>query len=293
MPPAKAYFALAALTRRKQLAAIHREQGLDRLFKMRVFLERKMLEEIQHNSDRLSIMSEATKESFFGNSKKQGVSIRYALASCVPTNRCGGRCYAHDGRDRELQHVFRGVLNYFVGVSYEHGTSVIRGKIMALLSKAIDKAIAAAILDQKSALVLGFQRLPRIRFSHVGEMAFTPNFTNHLAAEIQSRDPTIKCVIYTRHPKAAQLNTKLLVVNFTVEGSSDKRLSYAPGGARLVNSSWDGVLNESAEINFLEHHVQDVRSGIGTGTVCPVTMHHKSTPSCDLARCEKCFVSTQ
>jgi len=286
----RSYFSLAALTRRGALAENVRQDGLARLFKMRSLVESKLLDEIRYNVVQLPIIQEATKDSFFGKSKKQGVSIRYALASCVPTATCGGRCYAHDGRDRELLHIYRGVLNYYVGLEFENGSPERRQQILGLLSKSIDKGVEAALVDQASAFTEGYNRLPRIRFSHVGEMAATPEFTNALALEVKKRDAKVQCVIYTRHPKAKLLDTNLLVVNFTLEGAGDVREKFVPNGARIVNSGWDGDINEAAEINFLEHHVEKSTIARGAGSICPVTANHKVTPSCDSALCQKCFV---
>ena len=136
----------------------------------------------------------------------------------------------------------------------------------------------------------GFQRRPRIRFSHVGEMAATPQFANALAQEIVHRAPDVRCIVYTRHPLANRFDPNLLIVNFTVDGHGDSRISFKPRAARLVSSSWDGNLLEEAEINFIEHHVEKSARPSGSGQSCPVTLHHDVTPSCDSARCEKCFV---
>ena len=135
-----------------------------------------------------------------------------------------------------------------------------------------------------------YKRLPRIRFSHVGEMAATPEFTNALAREIKKRDPRAQCVIYTRHPKARLLDPTLLVVNFTLEGTDDARLKHVPASARIVNSAWDGIIYDEAEVNFLEHHVERAATSTRAGSICPVTANHKQTPSCDLARCQRCFI---
>ena len=292
VPVSRSYFTLAAMTRRTVLDEDSRAEGLAQLFRMRTLIESRLLDEFRANAERLPIEVEATKDSFFGKSKKQGVSIRYALASCVPTATCGGRCYAHDGRDRELLHIYRGALNYYIGIQFENGSLERRQQILGLLSRAIDKGVEAALMDQASALSDGYDRLPRIRFSHVGEMAATPEFTNALALEVKKRDSRVQCVIYTRHPKATFLDTNLLVVNFTLEGAEDVRKKLVPSGARIVNSAWDGKINESAEVNFLEHHVEKSTIAKGAGSICPVTAHHNLTPSCDIARCEKCFVPT-
>jgi hypothetical protein len=290
VPVSRSYFALAAMTRRTELDEDSRSGGLAQLFKMRTFIESRLLEQFRLNAEKLPVEVEATKDSFFGKSKKQGISIRYALASCVPTATCGGRCYAHDGRDRELLHIYRGVLNYYVGLEFENGSSERRNEILGLLSRSIDKGVEAALVDQASAISDGYKRLPRIRFSHVGEMAATPEFTNALALEVKKRDPRVQCVIYTRHPKANLLDTNLLVVNFTLEGAGDVRKKFVPTGARIVNSAWDGDINEAAEVNFLEHHVEKSTIAKGAGSICPVTANHKVSPSCDSAHCQKCFV---
>jgi len=280
------------MTRRTELDEDLRAEGLAQLFRMRTLVESRILEQIRFNAYNIPVDLEATKETFFGKSKKQGVSIRYALESCVPTATCGGRCYAHDGRDRELLHIYRGVLNYYIGLEFEKGSSDRRQQILSLLSKSIDKGVEAALVDQRFAFSEGYNRLPRIRFSHVGEMAATPNFTNAIAQEVKNRDKRVQCVIYTRHPKASLLDTNMLVVNFTLEGAGDVREKFVPQGARIVNSAWDGELNESAEINFLEHHVEKLTIAKGGGSICPVTANHKVTPSCDSAHCQKCFVNT-
>jgi hypothetical protein len=290
MTASRSYFSLAAMTRRNDLPADVRQIALNRLFRMRSTLEKVMLEELRFNAGTLSVLSHATNTSFTGKSKKQGVSIRYALASCVPTSSCGGLCYAHDGRDRELLHIYRGVLNYYVGLEYENGDTERRSMISKLLGKAIDSGVEAALEDQSVAASLGYDRLPRIRFSHVGEMAATPEFTNSLAREVKRRDSRVQCVIYTRHPKAHLLDTELLVVNFTLEGAEDPRKRYIPTGSRIVNSAWNGQVYDGAEVNFLEHHVEKAAISQGLGSICPVTANHKRTPSCDLARCQKCFV---
>lgn len=292
VPVSRSYFTLAAMTRRTEVDEVLRVEGLAQLFRMRTLIEARLLDQLRSNAGRLPVVAEATKESFFGKSKKQGVSIRYALASCVPTATCGGRCYAHDGRDRELLHIYRGVLNYYIGLQFENGSPERRQQILGLLSRALDKGVEAALIDQASASSGGYDRLPRIRFSHVGEMAATPEFTNALALEVKKRDSRVQCVIYTRHPKATLLDTNLLVVNFTLEGAEDVRKKLVPSGARIVNSAWDGKINESAEVNFLEHHVEKSSIAKGAGSICPVTAHHKLTPSCDIARCEKCFAPT-
>ena len=289
--PGHSYYALAALSRRNALTEIDRSHALRKLFGLRSQLERCMLESIEHNATNVDIMRYAAKPSFFGRSIKQGVSIRYPLATCVPTKLCGGLCYAHDGRDRDLQRLFRGALNWYLGNLYELGAETVRRSVMSSLSAAIGEAIAAARSDRDLANMEGYKRSPRIRFSHVGDMAETPEFANALAQEIGRRAPDIRCVIYTRHPSAKLFDSKAFIINFTVDGEGDSRISYKPPNARLVSSSWDGKLLEHAEINFIEHHVEKTKVPSGKGQTCPVTLNHDVTPSCDSARCEKCFVA--
>ena len=235
----------------------------------------------------------ATSRSFFGFSAKQGVSVRYPLLSCVPTASCGGRCYAHDGRDRELHLLFRALLNYYAGAAFEHGDVKLREQIMTALYPAIDAAVAAAApADQQSAEALGYAREPRIRFSVIGEMIVTPEFLFRLGDEITKRDPRIALIIYTRHPEARRLVASKFRVNFTLDGPSDPRSSFAPAHARLVSSAWDGITSEHVSVNFLEHHVEKHAAAAGGGFVCPVTSHHDETPSCDTARCHVCFEAT-
>jgi hypothetical protein len=284
------YYSLAALSRRKELDERDRKTALSKLFPLRSSLETRMLEGLTACLDSEDVFKTATKPSFFGKSIKQGVSIRYPLDTCVPTKVCGGRCYAHDGRDRDLQRVFRGVLNGYLGRLYEGGGEDLRKKIIASLSKGIDEAVLAARRESELADLVGFSRSPRIRFSHVGEMAATPFFANALGSEIMRRAPDIALIFYTRHPSASRLDSAIFVVNFTVDGADDPRITYRPSTARLVSSSWDGLLFDGAEVNFIEHHVRESRDPSGSGSSCPVTLHHLITPSCDSARCDRCFV---
>jgi hypothetical protein len=290
--PARRYFAVSALSRRAVIDPAERERAYELLYKTRAKLENRILQCLFENATRLPVLETATSKAFFGNSKKQGVSIRYALATCVPTSRCGSRCYAHDGRDRELQHIFRGVLNFYVGRLYETGSTDTRTHLLQLLQGAFDKGVEWALEDCHNASKEGYRRHPRIRFSHVGEMTATPGFTNAIARELKRREPGLQCVIYTRHPSASRLDPHLLVINFTLEGATDPRARYAPPEARIVNSAWDGVLNNEAEINFLEHHIEKQAVSRGIGSVCPVTMDDSTVASCDEARCQKCFVPT-
>ncbi|MGP1665927.1 MAG: hypothetical protein ACTS5I_08480, partial [Rhodanobacter sp.] len=181
-------------------------------------------------------------------------------------------------------------LNYFVGQTYSQLGTDGREQLFAELAGAISYGVLAARQDQETAQQSGFHRQPRIRFSHVGEMAATPEFTNDLARNIHRIDDEVACVIYTRHPSARMLDPSLLVINFTLEGDGDVRRSWVPDDARIVASAWHGQLSSIAEINFLEHHVEKVERPTGSGAICPVTAGHESKPSCDSALCQLCFV---
>jgi len=290
--PAKAYFSLAAMSRRKLLEDGHRQVGLNQLFTFRSLLERKIFQQLERNVEELDLLNVASQNAFFGCSIKQGVSVRYPLLTCAPTIKCGQGCYAHDGRDRALIQVFRGSMNYLLGSTYENGDSKDRSQIRLKMQGALDFAAREAEADATRSQAEGFKRSPRIRLSHVGEMAATPEFTNMLAEEIKRRNREIQCVIYTRHPDAKLFNRELVVVNFTVEGATDPRWSYVEKGMRVVSSAWNGEIVQNASVNFLEHHVEKSHAASGMGNICPVTIDHKKFPSCDSAKCIRCFKNT-
>lgn len=283
------YYTVAAVSRRRVLDEEVRSALLGQLYQLRSRIEHVVVQGIEHIPDREGVLRLAVQRSFFGVSAKQGVSVRYALHSCVPTTSCGGRCYAHDGRDRELHLLFRAALNYWIGMSYEQAERSLREMLIGRLAKAIDFAVHVAREDATKAALGGFTRRPRVRFSHIGEMASTPEFANRLAKELKQREPLIECVIYTRHPGAQKLDPEIFNVNFTLEGAHDTRIRFAPPTARIVNSAWDGQLSPIAEVNFLEHHVEKNAQMRGEGHVCPVTVNHKELRSCDEAKCDLCF----
>ena len=165
------------------------------LFPTRSALEAAICDRLGYAKDLEDV---ALTKAFFGYSLKQGVSLRYALVSCVPTELCGGRCYAHDGRDRDLHMVFRGCLNFSVGSRFENGKESVRHEISQKLKAACVAAVDAAREDQKRAVREGYSRTARIRFSHVGEIASTPNFANHLADLIHSVDPEMRRILIRR-----------------------------------------------------------------------------------------------
>jgi hypothetical protein len=285
----RAYYSVAALSRRRHLESDFRAEAMSRLFRLRSTLERAIISDLECCGLRDDLLKIWSGPSFFGVSAKQGVSVRYALASCVPTRMCGAGCYAHDGRDRELHHIFRGALNLFVGERYAGLLPHQQDELFHRLAPAIRYGVDSARSDQLSACRQGLVRPPRIRLSHVGEMAATPLFTNRLAREIRCLDGEVVCVIYTRHPSARELDSNSLVINFTLESDQDPRRAWIPRESRIVASAWNGELCSIAAVNFLEHHVEKVRVPSGQGVVCPVTVNHGSMPSCDSANCDLCF----
>lgn len=283
------YYTAAAVSRRTHLPDELRAELLGTLFIFRRLIERSILDELVLLGDQHDLWCAVAAKSFFGVSAKQGVSIRYALASCIPTESCGGRCYAHDGRDRELHIMFRAVFNYFAGLTYESGDTQTRLRVMKKLTTAIDYGIKSAVAERSQAMKAGFNREARIRFSHIGEMPSTPCFTNDLAREINSRNKAVACVIYTRHPNVTRLDPGLFRINVSLETLHDSRRDLAPPGVRFVSSAWDGKLDPNVTVNFLEHHVEKHSNPTGIGNVCPVTMNAGLVHSCDEACCDLCF----
>lgn len=285
----RSYYTIAAISRRRVLEDVVRNEILRLLYPMRSRIERAILADMSVVKDCSQIFTEATSRSFFGFSSKQGVSIRYPLSVCAPTLECGGRCYAHDGRDRELHLIFRGVLNLYCGLLFESGSASEREEILRELTPTIRYAVKKSIDEARIAADIRFAREPRIRFAQVGEMTATPEFTNALAGEIKKMEPKVACVIYTRHPDAKKLNPQLFRVNFTLDRADDRRRDLAPYFARIVSSAWDGKVSSDVDVNFLEHHVEKAAPIQGNGFACPVTVNHSSKPSCDVARCDICF----
>ena len=283
------YYSLAASSRRKHLDDALRSSILKSLFPLRSLIENSIQRNLERIGDQQTLMAYACTKSFFGYTKKQGVSIRFPLMTCVPTSLCGGLCYAHDGRDRGIHIMFRAQLNYYIANKFEQGSRTCRSQIMSMLDRSVDYGIKQSIHDAESARAEGFTRSPRIRFSHIGEMAAVPEFSNSLAAEIKSREPMVQCVMYSRHPDVGKLNSDLFVINFTIDAVSRSRLKFAPSNSRIVSSGWDGETEDLAEITFLEHHVEKVVRKSGSGLVCPVTENHDSESSCDQAKCNRCF----
>jgi hypothetical protein len=283
------YYTAAAISRRKILEEEVRKEFLSLLFTLRKNLEIAIFEDMIKVKNKSSLFKTASGKTFFGVSAKQGVSIRYPLMTCSPTKSCGGRCYAHDGRDRELNLVFRSLFNYYLAFQYQNGSASTREEIIQSLSKSFDYGIKSSKIEMSNAKQQGFIRKPRIRFSHIGDMVFTPDFTNRVAEEIKKRDEDITCVIYTRRKEISKINPTLFKINFTIDSDSDSNLKFATSKCKVVSSAWEGELSEQARVNFLEHHVEKVKKPVNKGIICPVTLNHSLYKSCDEANCDICF----
>ncbi len=231
--------------------------------------------------------SRLLKRQVFGFCKKQGVSFRLSLSTCVPTALCGGGCYAHDGRERVTSTIISGCYNTVLCGLFESGR-ISPEDIRPL----VEKAVSLARLDQQlAARDFGFQRRARIRLAHVGEIAAFPKFANWLGSTVASlSDGSVDCIVYTRHPNVTQLDTSALIVNLTLDEASESRRKWAISGTRVVWSAWGGRLDPQADVNFLEHHDNGQHSvPAGAGHVCPVTVASVERRVCDEFACVRCF----
>ena len=287
--PGRIYFSLAARSRAKSCQPEEKAKIDNQLFFARILIEKSMIESISLNPD--PFFDLIFKKGFFGYSTKQGVTVRFPLSTCKPTKRCGGGCYAHDGRDKHLVSIARGVFNFLTIQYFQTATLLeVSSPKRDCFFFQIDKAIGYAKSEANDAKINGYTRRPRIRLSHVGELAAYPEFTNWLSKQITTRSAgEVDSIIYTRHPNASKLDTQSMIVNFTVESNLDIRKKYAPIGSHLVASSWGGHAYESVSVNFLEHHGRTNFKMTGDGPICPVTVNHELTPTCDSAKCSKCF----
>jgi hypothetical protein len=284
------YFQLCALSRNLNAPNGAREVALEYVFRVRVLIEKAVLRSfrsyIEQNGDYPEVL---VRGSVFGRSKKQGTSMRMPLVTCSPTVLCAGRCYAHDVLDAAPLPLIRGCANGLLAELYESGSLTMRANVMSLLRAHIVRAIHNAKAELLK-LPRGFSRRPYIRFSHVGELVFFPQFANALAAKVHDfSDAEVDCVIYTRHSNASQLDPSLWVVNFTLDPASHDRRAWVPDFARIVYSAFGGATSIDAEVNFLEHHRWSHLYQIGTGHVCPATMPENPNRTCDGNLCARCF----
>ena len=123
----KKYFALAALSRSKTAPEGLTCAAWNEVFRVRVAVEKSIHSSIQKAiEDGVFAQNDLYLGSFFGASKKQGVSVRFPLTACRATNLCGNACYAHDVLDASPGSIVRGVVNGFIASTFEHGSDTVR-----------------------------------------------------------------------------------------------------------------------------------------------------------------------
>ena len=284
------YFALAALSRSTTAPESMVQDALTLVFRVRVSLERSIAEAVTEAVRNLGVTAFGLETApLHGCSKKQGISIRMPLMSCVPSRLCGAACYAHDVLDAAPASVVRGAVNGAIAGWYEECGHQDREGLLTALHKPIQRMVAAARKDA-AASAATFLRRPRIRFAHVGEFAYYPNFANALAARLNdiSRGE-VDCVVYTRHPNARLLDQRLFKTLFTLDESSEDRRRFVPDGARVVRSAFGGQVTETVDVNFLEHHRWIHIKPVGFGKVCPATAPETKVRTCDACHCDFCF----
>jgi len=284
------YFALAALSRSTTAPVQMVKDALAQVFRVRVVLEQSIAAALTGLVTRAGICAlELSRQPLHGYSKKQGVSIRMPLSSCVPSKICGAACYAHDVLDAAPASVVRGAINGAIAAWYERGDGSQREELLAALARPLRRMVEAARKDARAAAA-SFVRRPRIRFAHVGEFAPFPDFANALARSVrEGSDGDVDCVVYTRHPDARLLDPELFVVLFSLDESSEDRRRFVPATARSVRSAFGGRVTDSVDVNFLEHHRWVHIKPVGTGKVCPATAPDTKDRTCDGCKCDFCF----
>lgn len=287
----KEYWRLGMLARSKTAVPELARRAHARLFRIRTILEGNLQRAItQAPVDNDTRLDALFKRSFFGFSKKQGTSLRLPLRTCIPTKLCAGGCYAHDVLDATPAAVVRGAINGWIADAYEQGNSEVRTQLSDRLMPHVKRAIKNARSELKN-LSDGFTRRAFIRFSHVGEIVQTPIFANDLARMVRDLSKgDVDCVVYTRHKRAAELESNLWILNFTLDPVSEDRKSWAPSEARIVYSAYGGKTSPIAEVNFLEHHRHGYLTQIGNGRTCPATLPQATSRTCDGNQCNRCFV---
>ncbi len=290
----RSYFALAALSRSTTAPAQMVKDALKLVFRVRVVLEQSIGAALTDLVNREGTSAlKLSREPLHGYSKKQGVSIRMPLSSCVPSKICGAACYAHDVLDAAPASVVRGAVNGAIAGWYERGNESQREELLDALAQPVSRMVDAARKDARAAAAT-FVRRPRIRFAHVGEFAPFPEFANALARQIrESSDSEVDCVVYTRHPDARLLDPDLFVVLFSLDESSEDRRRFIPVTARAVRSAFGGLVTDTVDVNFLEHHRWIHVKPVGNGKICPSTAPEASVRTCDGCKCDFCFKPKQ
>jgi hypothetical protein len=286
------YWGLARTARNLKVDESIRRQAHGKLFLVRTKIEKWFVDSAL-NALRTKVIKpvDLLDGTVFGSSLKQGVSLRLPLSSCMPTESCAGGCYAHDGLDASITTVIRGSLNGAFAKNYENSSTKKRSELMNIFSIPLEKAVHEAFRDSERSY---FKREPRIRMSHVGELAAYPSFANAVAKKINEiSNGNVKCIIYTRHKNAKLLDPELFVINFTLDSTSLSRRSWAPKSSRIVYSAWAGEIREDVAVNFLEHHHLAHTHSAGSGKVCPATRPETTDKTCDGVRCDFCFRSPE
>jgi hypothetical protein len=284
------YFALAALSRSTTAPNQLVKDALFWVFRVRVILEKSITDAYADMASRMGISALGLDRApIHGFSKKQGVSIRMPLSSCVPTKLCAAACYAHDVLDAAPASVIRGAINGAIATIYQNGDAKTRTQIGNGLSRPIVRMVNAALKDARDAAMI-YDRRPRIRFAHVGEFSAFPDYANYLALHVKELSHgSVDCIVYTRHPKAHRLDTSLFHVLFSLDQTSEDRRRFVPKGAKVVRSAFGGEISDTVDVNFLEHHRWSHAPPIGKGKVCPATTPKAADRTCDGCKCDFCF----
>ena len=282
------YWGLARTARNLKVEEGIRTKAHSQLFLIRTKMEKwfvaSALEAVQ---TRVISAADLLDGTVFGSSLKQGVSFRLPLSSCQPTAHCAGGCYAHDGLDASITTVIRGSLNGAFAQHYEGSAAGGRLRLLQFFSIPLKRAVRDSLLDSQRS---SFKREARIRMSHVGELTAYPEFANAIAGMIHDlSEGKVKCIIYTRHKDAKLLDSRLFVINFTLDDASLNRRSWAPKSARIVYSAWEGQIRDDVGVNFLEHHHLAHTASTGSGKICPATRPETTDKTCDGVKCDFCF----
>jgi hypothetical protein len=279
------YFALCSMARGKTAL---RGEAEHVLFSTRVVIERWIQRSVKlHIKEQPAAFSQILKQKAFGESKKQGVSLRFALNSCQPTKICSNLCYAHDVLDAAPAAVIRGAINGIIAEFFEAGSAEDRQLILDAWEQHVALAVKAALLERDQS---EFPREGRIRFGHVGDGAHYAEFCNAIGRlVVRKSNGQVSPIIYTRHSMAHKLDNEVFVVNFTIDSTSEDRRKYVPIGARTVFSAFGGLTSSAAEVNFLEHHRFSHLPQIGEGHACPATLTETKIRTCDAVKCDLCF----
>ncbi len=287
----KNYFRLTVLARSSSADPELASRAHELLFRTRTLLEGAIQQAItQAPVDPDARLDALFDGNFFGFSKKQGTSLRLPLRTCTPTKLCAGGCYAHDVLDATPAAVVRGAINGWIADRYEQGNDEVRAELVDRLVPHVKRAIKNA-KGELNNLPPGFERRAFIRFSHVGEIVYTPAFANDLARMVHElSEGDVDCVVYTRHKRVGELDPALWVLNFTLDPASEDRRSWIPDYARIVYSAFGGKTSPDAEVNFLEHHRHGHLAQVGDGRTCPATRPDAKDRTCDGNQCNRCFV---